>query len=103
MHSLINTYYSLSSRIFMLMADEDINISDTGISELDEPINRLATLIASLCTGIGFIWLVVSIVMFGFAWSEQSPHEKKTALKSAFGGAIVMFAGAIALFIAGRR
>lgn len=103
MHSLINTYYNISSKLIMLMADDDLNISNTGIPELDEPINRFATFISGAAAAIGFIWLVASLVMFGFAQGDQSPHEKKTAMKSAFGAVIVMSAGVIALLIAGFR
>lgn len=101
MNLLINTYYTLSAKLFMLMADGDITVSDTGITDIDDPLNRMATIICKLAAVGGFVWLVISLVMFGFAYGDQSPHEKKNAMKSAIGAAIIMAAGAIALFVKG--
>lgn len=74
-------------------------ISDTGIKELDDPINRAWDIFTKLIGVGGAFVLIWGLVALGLAASDQDDHGKKSAGKKVIGGIIILAAAVIANFI----
>ena len=64
-----------------------LDISNTGISELDDPINALINLMVNLCIPVGVILLIIAGMVFGYnKITEQSSHSNKVVGNLLIGG-----------------
>lgn len=70
-----------------------------GADALIKDLNTLKTLVLSLVSGVGVVFLAWGLMDFGAAWSDRNTSEQAQAIKKVVGGFVMMAAGTIvALF-----
>lgn len=70
-----------------------------GIDDIVKPLTNLRTLLSTVATGMGGVWLLWSLIQFAFAFNQNDPGSKQSALKGIVAGGILLSAGLVLTFI----
>lgn len=74
-------------------------VSDTGVPEIDNPVNKAFTIFTGIVAVFGWGFLLYNLVRLGLAFNDQDSHSMKAAIKGIVGAIIAAAAGTIVTII----
>lgn len=74
-------------------------VNAAGVDDVVKPMNNLQTLLTTIATGIGGVWLLISVIQFAFAFNQNDSAGKQSAIKGMVAGGILLSAGIVITFL----
>lgn len=71
----------------------------TGLDPIIKPFTNINTLLTTIASAIGGVWLVIALIQFAFAFHQNDPQGKQSAIKGVVTAALLLSTGIVLTFV----